>query len=52
MKDSRIQELMNEVETYRQAIHDARDALTSTEQELDEMLDDEYAAPLRIVRPE
>ena len=42
MKNSRIQELMNEVETYRQAIQDARDALASAERELDETLDDEY----------
>ena len=42
MTDSRIQELFNEVEIYRQAIQDARDALASAEQELDEELDFRY----------
>ena len=35
---SKIQELMNEVEIYKQAIQDAKDALASAEQELDETL--------------
>ena len=42
MTDSRIQELFDEVETYKQAIQDARDALASAEQELDEELDARY----------
>lgn len=42
--DNRIQKLMVEVETYRQAIQDAKDALASAEQELDEVLATEYAA--------
>ena len=42
MTDSRIQELFDEVETYKQAIQDARDALASAEQELDEDLDARY----------
>ena len=41
-KDSRIQELFDEVELYRQAIRDAQDALDSAETELDEELDAEY----------
>ena len=40
--DSKIQELFNEVELYRQAIQDAKDALASAEQELDETLAAEY----------
>lgn len=39
---SAIKELMTEVETYRQAIQDAKDALASAEQELDEVLAREY----------
>ena len=42
--DERIQKLMSEVDTYRQAIQDAKDALASAEQELDEVLAMEYAA--------
>ena len=42
MTDSRIQELFDEVETYKQAIQDARDALASAGQELDEELDTRY----------
>lgn len=42
--DDRIQKLMVEVDTYRQAIQDAKDALASAEQELDEVLATEYAA--------
>jgi hypothetical protein len=42
MTDSRIQELFNEVETYKQAIQDAKDALDSAERELDEELDARY----------
>lgn len=37
-----IAKLMVEVETYRQAIQDAKDALESAEQELDEVLQTEY----------
>ena len=39
---SKIQELFDEVELYKQAIQDAKDALSSAEQELDEELDDEW----------
>ena len=42
METNKIQELMNEVETYKQAIQDAKDALASAEQELDETLDAEF----------
>ncbi len=42
MTDSRIQELFDEVETYKQAIQDAGDALASAGQELDEELDARY----------
>jgi len=37
--ENRIQELMQEVEVYKQAIRDAKDALASAEMELDETLD-------------
>ena len=39
---SKIQELMNEVEIYKQAIQDAKDALASAEMELDETLEEEF----------
>lgn len=42
METTKIQELFNEVEIYKQAIQDAKDALASAEQELDETLDAEY----------
>ena len=42
MEANKIQELMNEVEIYKQAIEDARDALASAETELDETLDNEF----------
>ena len=42
METSKIQDLFNEVEIYKQAIQDAKDALASAEQELDETLDAEY----------
>ncbi len=42
MKVSRIEELMQEVEIYRQAIQDAKDALASAEMELDGELDSEF----------
>ena len=42
MTDSRIQELFDEVENYKQAIQDAGDALASAGQELDEVLDARY----------
>ncbi len=42
METSKIKELMNEVEIYKQAIQDAKDALASAEQELDETLDEEF----------
>lgn len=37
-----VAKLIVEVETYRQAIQDAKDALESAEQELDEILQREY----------
>ena len=40
--DNKVQELLDEVELYKQAIRDAKDALASAEQELDEVLDAEY----------
>lgn len=39
---NKIQELMNEVEIYKQAVRDAKDALASAEMELDAALDAEY----------
>ena len=39
---SKIQDLMKEVEIYKQAIEDAKDALASAEMELDETLEEEY----------
>lgn len=42
MDTTRIQELTSEVEIYKQAIQDAKDALASAEQELDETLDAEF----------
>lgn len=39
---SKIEDLLVEVETYKQAIQDAKDALASAEQELDEVLAYEY----------
>ena len=40
--ENKIQDLFNEVELYKQAIQDAKDALASAEQELDETLDVEF----------
>lgn len=40
--ENKIQELFNEIDLYKQAIQDAKDALASAEQELDETLDAEY----------
>ena len=37
--ENEIQELMVEVENYRQAIQDAQDALDAAERELDEALE-------------
>ena len=42
MTDSRIQELFDEVETYKQAIQDAGDALASAGQDPDKELDTRY----------
>ncbi len=42
MENEKIQKLFEEVEIYKQAIQDAKDALASAEQELDETLDAEY----------
>ena len=42
MSESNIQKLFKEVEIYKQAIEDAKDALASAEMELDEELDTEY----------
>ena len=41
--DNKIQQLMDEVEVYKQAIQDAKDALASAEMELDETLDAEFS---------
>ena len=46
-KDNKIEVLMEEVETYRQAIQDAKDALASAEMELDEELDDRFGENLK-----
>ena len=40
--ENKIQELMNEVEVYKQAIQDAKDALASAEMELDATLEAEF----------
>ena len=40
--ENKIQQLFNEVEIYKQAIQDAKDALASAEMELDETLDAEF----------
>ena len=40
--ETKIAELFNEVEVYKQAIQDAKDALASAEQELDETLESEF----------
>jgi len=42
METTKIQDLMKEVEIYKQAIQDAKDALASAETELDETLDAEF----------
>lgn len=42
MEANKIRKLMNEVEIYKQAIRDAKDALASAEMELDESLDSEF----------
>ena len=42
MEKNEIQKLMREVETYKQAIQDAQDALDAAEKELDEILAYEY----------
>ena len=42
MEKNEIQRLMDDVETYKQAIQDARDARASAGQELDEELDARY----------
>ena len=42
MEENRILKLTEEVEFYKQAIQDAKDALASAEQELDEVLAYEY----------
>ena len=39
MTKTKIEELIQEVETYKQAVQDAKDALASSEMELDEALD-------------
>lgn len=39
---AKIKQLFNEVEIYKQAIQDAKDALASAEMELDETLDAEF----------
>lgn len=42
MDTTKIQDLISEVETYKQAIQDAKDALASAEMELDETLETEF----------
>ena len=42
MDEARIEKLMKEVEVYRQAIQDAKDALASAEMELDETLEEAF----------
>ncbi len=42
MENTKIQELMKEVEVYKQALQDAKDALASAEMELDAALDIEF----------
>ena len=42
MEANKIQKLIKEVEIYKQAIQDAKDALASAEMELDETLEDEF----------
>ena len=42
METNKIEKLMQEVEIYKQAIQDAKDALASAEMELDETLDAEF----------
>ena len=42
METTKIQELMQEVEVYKQAVQDAKDALASAEMELDETLDEVF----------
>lgn len=43
MTKQKIEELMQEVESYKQAIQEAKDALAAAETELDEMLEDEFS---------
>ena len=42
MEENYIKKLFDEVELYKQAIQDAKDALASAEQELDETLAAQY----------
>ena len=42
METNKIEKLMQEVEIYKQAIQDAKDALASAEMELGETLDAEF----------
>ena len=42
MAKDKIQQLFDEIELYKQAINDAKDALASAEFELDETLDAEF----------
>ncbi len=43
---NRIQELFNEIEVYKQAGQDAKDALASADMELDEELDAQFKSEL------
>ena len=45
IQKKKIQKLFDEVETYKQAIRDAEDALASADQELDEVLDTSFLQP-------
>ena len=52
MTDKKIQELFEEVELYKQAIRDAKDALDSAEKELDDELDARYGDQVRALDQE
>ena len=42
MNNEKIEQIERDIETYRQAIQDAKDALEAAEQELDEVLEMEF----------
>lgn len=47
MVEIKIQELRQEVEIYKQAIQDAKDALASAEMELDESLEAAFSEEMK-----